>query len=152
MSCEKWLMGLKIKNALTSKCYAKICALQNKNKQATKTARKQNLSSSLMCSHNSIVTALRSCWFALVLLWPWGIFKTQQQCCNVQQLSSSRVDFWTLLSRANDLQSSSHFPAPEELSCCGSHEDEQASKRWHLHGVWEKMHGHGHTLSSPVNA
>lgn len=37
-------------------------------KQATKTARKQNLSSSLMHSHNSIVTGLRSCWFALVLL------------------------------------------------------------------------------------
>lgn len=101
---------------------------RNKNKQATKTARKQNLSSSLMFSHNSIVTGLISCWFAVVLLWPWGIFKTHQQCCNVQQLSSFRVDFWALLSAANGLRSSSHFPALEELSHCGSHKDGQAKR------------------------
>lgn len=101
---------------------------RNKKKQATKIARKQNLSSSLMYSHNSMVTDLGSCWFALVLLWPWGIFKTQQQCCIVQQLSSFRVDFWALLSRANDLQSSSHLPALEELSCCGLHNDGQAKR------------------------
>lgn len=60
---------IKNKNALTGKCYAKILLYErNKNKQATKTARKQKLSSFLMNSHNSIVTGLRSCWFALILL------------------------------------------------------------------------------------
>lgn len=106
----------------------KYVLYRRNNKQATKTARKQNLSSSLMCSHNSVVIGLGSCWFALFLLWPWGIFKIQQQCCNVQQLSSFRVDFWALLPRANDLQSSSHLPALEELSCCGLHKDRQTKR------------------------